>query len=894
MADLRDQLQTTLGDNITLERELGGGGMSRVFVAEEKSLGRKIVVKVLPAEMAAAVSTERFRREIQIAARLQHPHIVPLLSAGEAGSLPFYTMPFVKGESLRTRLSRGGELSVNEAVHILRDVAAALAYAHSEGVVHRDIKPENVIVSGGVAVVTDFGVSKAVDVAATDGGGASTGLTSLGVALGTPAYMSPEQASADPHVDHRSDIYSFGCVAYELLAGSSPFAGRPPHQMLAAHVTDVPEPLSKRRPQAPPALAALVMRCLEKRPGDRPQSADDLLKSLDDIATTPSGGTSPTTERVAAVETRAQWAALAALAAIVIGALAVVVVAYVVYERVTTVAAFSAGATSPIAVSADLEYQPAISPDGKVVAYVTDTKDGSKIFVRQIDGGRANLLTGELAGDHSLPRWSPDGSRISFAAPDGIYVVPALTGGSAKRVIEGGSSHEWSRDGRYIAFSRNGLWVHRLADGSERKIVSGNSSAVAGESVHSPTWSPDGRFITYVDGTPPRLFNVSTTSIRTVPVSAGSGRSVRLSDSTHVNLSPAWTPDGKSVLYLSSRENARDVYQQRVRGDGTPIGTPTRVTTSLGSYAMSLSADGTRMAYDVVRNNTNIWMVTIPPTGVASMSSARQVTHDNQHIESLSLSHDGQWLAYDSDRSGNADIYKVQLAASGEARGDPVQLTSTPTNEFAVQWSPDDKEIAFHSNREGTRDIYVISAEGTNEQHVTSGPDEDFYPSWSPDGKQLALTTGGGAVGWVSVVTRGADGKWSAPRHISPDSAGKWAMWSPEGSFIAYDRGTTVLLVSPAGGDLRELIDTKELGGGMPQTHGWSRDGSTLFVKVSYLNRRSVIWAIPVRGGAPRRVLSDDAAHPFGRFDFTTDGRRLFFTIGQWESDVWVMELHKR
>src|SRR5438128_2351955 len=205
--DLRDQLQGTLGDDITRERELGGGGMSRVFVAEEKSLGRKIVVKVLPTELAAGVSTERFRREIQIAARLQHPHIVPLLSAGETNGLPFYTMPFVKGDSLRARLSRGGELSVNEAVHVLRDVAAALAYAHGEGVVHRDIKPDNVIVSGGVAVVTDFGVSKAVDVASSTGDAVRAGITSLGIALGTPAYMAPEQASADPHIDHRADIY---------------------------------------------------------------------------------------------------------------------------------------------------------------------------------------------------------------------------------------------------------------------------------------------------------------------------------------------------------------------------------------------------------------------------------------------------------------------------------------------------------------------------------------------------------------------------------------------------------------------------------------------------------------------------------------------------------------
>src|SRR5262245_25681924 len=232
--DLRDQIQSTLGDGYTVERELGGGGMSRVFVAMESSLGRRIVVKVLPSDTVAQVSIDRFKREIKVAASLQHPHIVPLLTAGDAGGLPYFTMPFVKGESLRERLVKRGELSVKDAIHVLRDVAAALAYAHGEGVVHRDIKPENIMLSGGVAVVTDFGVAKAVDVAHSAAGG-KTELTSLGVALGTPAYMSPEQASADPHVDHRSDVYSFGCVAYEMLAGASPFAGRPMQQILAAH-----------------------------------------------------------------------------------------------------------------------------------------------------------------------------------------------------------------------------------------------------------------------------------------------------------------------------------------------------------------------------------------------------------------------------------------------------------------------------------------------------------------------------------------------------------------------------------------------------------------------------------------------------------------------------------
>jgi len=286
--DLRDQLQSTLGAAYTLDRELGGGGMSRVFVATETSLARQVVVKVLPPETAGQISVERFRREITLAAQLQHPHIVPLLAAGVAGDVLYFTMPYIRGESLRTRVARHGELPVQDAVRILREVASALAFAHAAGVIHRDIKPDNVLISGDAAMVTDFGVAKALS--ESTAAGDASGLTSLGVALGTPAYMSPEQVSADPLVDHRADIYSWGILAYELLSGATPFHGRPPQAMLAAHVQEQPEPLDRRRPSLQPALSALVARCLSKRPADRPQSAQELVSALDAVATTPSGG----------------------------------------------------------------------------------------------------------------------------------------------------------------------------------------------------------------------------------------------------------------------------------------------------------------------------------------------------------------------------------------------------------------------------------------------------------------------------------------------------------------------------------------------------------------------------------------------------------------------------
>ena len=302
---LRDQLQTALGAAYTIERELGGGGMARVYVAEEMAFGRQVVVKVLSPELAAGVNVDRFKREILLAAKLQHPHIVPLIAAGEIDGLPYYTMPYVEGESLRTRLARGG-LDLAESVAILRDLARALDYAHAAGVVHRDIKPDNILLSRGSAAVADFGIAKALSVSRTQEGNAT--LTQLGVSIGTPMYMAPEQAAGDPDVDHRADIYAFGCVAYELLGGRPPFAAPTPQRMIAAHMSETPQRLTAIRPNIPPALAELVMRCLEKDPNARPQSAGDLIPAMN---------FAPSERRLPRVT---RWVAIAAVALLMIAA----------------------------------------------------------------------------------------------------------------------------------------------------------------------------------------------------------------------------------------------------------------------------------------------------------------------------------------------------------------------------------------------------------------------------------------------------------------------------------------------------------------------------------------------------------------------------------------------
>ena len=269
--------------------------MSSVFVARDNTLGRTVVIKVLPYELAATVSVERFKREIMLSAALQHPHIVPVLSAGEiveenqaAAKLPYFIMPFVEGESVRTRLARG-PLSVREAVSILKDVARALVYAHGHGIIHRDIKPDNILLSGGSATVTDFGVAKAITASREGARRESTNtrsgtITLVGTSIGTPAYMAPEQAAGDPSTDHRADLYALGIVGYEMLVGTPPFHGRAPQQLLAAQLTEKPAPIESRRYDVPVALAQLLMRLLEKEPAKRPKNAAEVARALEDPA----------------------------------------------------------------------------------------------------------------------------------------------------------------------------------------------------------------------------------------------------------------------------------------------------------------------------------------------------------------------------------------------------------------------------------------------------------------------------------------------------------------------------------------------------------------------------------------------------------------------------------
>jgi serine/threonine-protein kinase len=393
---IRDQIQTALGPSMTLGRELGGGGMSRVFLARDATLGREVVVKVLSPELAQELSTERFGREIALAAALQHANIVPVLSAGvTADGLPFYLMPFIQGASLRDLVGDGKTLPISDVLLVLNDASRALSYAHGRGVVHRDIKPDNIMLSGGAALVTDFGIAKAMSSSRTDATSATDSLTRMGTSLGTPAYMAPEQGAGDPDTDHRADIYALGAMAYELLTGQPPFGVRAPHAQLVAHLSETPVPVAQRRPDVPEPLARLVMWCLEKDPANRPQQASDLQELLADAALASRMGS--TAELHAAASSAPAAAAVAAPARVRgMGGRVVALVALI--------AAVAAGgvwyARRPAAVSS--------GPDKTLVAVMPFTvRDASLDVWRE---GMVDILARSLDGAGPLRTVSPSTS----------------------------------------------------------------------------------------------------------------------------------------------------------------------------------------------------------------------------------------------------------------------------------------------------------------------------------------------------------------------------------------------------------------------------------------------------------------------------------------------------
>ena len=883
MTDRIAQINTALTGKYVLERELGAGGMATVYLAEDVKHRRKVAIKVLRDDLSASVGAARFHREIEIAAQLQHPSILPLLDSGEADGLLYFVMPYVQGQSLRHRLNRERELPIADAVKLLIEIVDGLAHAHEHGVVHRDIKPDNVMLSGRHALVTDFGVARAVS-EATNG----NTLTTMGVALGTPSYMSPEQATADPSIDHRADIYALGVVAYELLAGRLPFSGTP-QQVLAAHVTETPEPITKYRPGISPALANAVMRCLAKLPADRWQTASELLAALEPLAT-PSGGLTPTDARlkpVKATSRRGRWVvAGAVLALLIAGALALTHTG-----KVTPSIAF--GRASQFTTDAGLQIDPAISPDGKLIAFAAGNSARARIFIRPIGGGRTFPLTDDSAALEVEPRWSPDGSQLLFRTSTGVFIAPALGGHSREIISNSGtdsiSTASWSPDGRQIVFAQGDSIFVADADGQSRHVIargvpevswcrwSALSARIACVSGNSIAKDPGANFA-----------NKAPSAIVVVP--AAGGRAVHVTADHAMNQSPEWSPSSDRLFFISNRDGPLDVYEVALASSGEPRSPPMRVTTGLNARSMSVTADARHVAYSLYEGHANVFSLPIPASGIALSTDAISVTTGAQTIEAVAVSPDGKWVAYDSDRDGLARIYRI--AVSG---GEPEQLTNEAFDTFAPSISPDGRLLAYHSFRTGTRDIEVKPIAGGATELVTNTPAQESYPQWSPDGARL-LFFDQGVDGGVYVTSHlGAD-KWSTPHRLHLNGAPlraqtAFSSWSPDGRWIASEANRGIVVVSADSGPSRTLYSAPAASPA-PETLVWSGDGRSIYFKTHDAEGRATISVIPAAGGAPRPVVRfPDLTRPSFRQGFAMSATRFYFPIEDRQSNIWIAEL---
>ena len=889
MSAIPPSLAEALRDRYRLERELGRGGMGAVYLAEDLKHRRKVAVKVLRGELAASMGTDRFLREIEVAARLQHPGILPLHDSGEAGGHVFYIMPYVEGESLRARLARRGVLPVDEAVRILCELLDALAYAHGKGVIHRDIKPDNIMLSGRHPLILDFGVAKALsDATAPDV------LTTTGVALGTASYMPPEQAFGSREVDHRADLYSVGVVGYELLAGRLPFTGTTAQEIVAAQLTRPPEDLRTTRPRIPEPLAYTIMRALERRPEDRWSSAPEMLARLElflGTATDPPAPVDPRRERGSARPR--PWV-------YVIGGILLLagLVALAVAER-GDAPAVRVERRMQVTLDPGLEIEPAISPDGRQIAYAAGAMPSLEIRVRRLDGGTALAVAPQSGHPQRFPVWSPDGGRILFRSPRGLEIVSAL-GGPSRLVVPDESDPAtdpwesvgpllpaaWSPDGESIAFVRSDtLQAVRLDGGDPTPLASGGE-------LHSCSWSPDGRWIACVRGNrqslQPSFFygNRGAASIWVIPFAGGTP--VAVTDGSRFHASPTWRPDSRSLLFVSNRDGGLDLYQLALSRSGEADGRPVRVTTGLEAEAVSMAAGADWLAYSVLEETSNVWSLPIPADPPVSVREAEPVTTGNQVIEAFDVSPDGRWLVFDSDRSGNNDIWRQPVAG-----GEPERLTDDPAEEFWPRWSPDASEIVFHGFQGSRRQLFVMSASGRDRRRITDGSGDERGATWSRDGRTLFYDHD-----WhephaeLRSLTRADDGTWSPPRTVLPRNTYPVVV-SPDDRLVAFGAADGLWTATATGESAQLLVPRRGKTGDLqPLFAGWSEDGRTIhYLAVDSVGRAS-IWSIGRTGGTPQlRVRFDDPARQWHRYGFAVHRGRYYFTMGDRQSDLWAAEV---
>ena len=819
MSDALDRLRAALADRYRIERELGQGGMATVYLAADLKHDRKVALKVLKPELAAVLGGERFVVEIKTTAALQHPHILPLFDSGTADGFLYYVMPFIQGETLRTKLDRETQFGIDEAVRITREVADALDYAHRHGVIHRDIKPENILLHDGRPMVADFGIALALSAAA---GGR---MTETGLSLGTPHYMSPEQATAEKELTGRSDIYSLGCVLYEMLAGSPPHVGATAQQIVMKIVMEPAQAVTQLRKSVPPNVAAAVSKALEKLPADRFETAKGFADALGNPGFIGSGTTATMPMPAASVASRRSQALR--LAALLL-TLALGVWGWLRPKPETPVRWLSLALPDSQSLGSGLAFRLALSPDGERVAYVGAGEGAgavSKIWLRRLGALAATALPGTDEGYN--PSFSPDGRRLAFVSgnPRTVRVI-SLGGGSAisltdSLVDRGGLA--WGYDG-YIYYDGHlpGDGIARVREnGGAPEIVSRADSA-RGEFYHNgPAPLPNGRGVLIAiarNATNPEATEVGVVDLRTgkhksltrgvaglysptghliyvtadgtlmaAPfdqdrleltgegVALASGVSVRAVSRVDLSLG------GGNLLYSSGsgEVGARELVWVARNGAATPI--DPAWTANMGTPR--LSPDGRRVAVSIaVGSDVNVWVKQLDQGPVLKLSpnggllpswfpDGRSVLYISQSTGILRVPADGSALPATLKTAGTRRLQSSVVSPDGQwlvyglalnlymsrIIGDTVQheIAATQAVEIGPMVSPDGRWIAYSSDESGRFEVYVRPFPETKTTRWLVSNRGGSLPRWSRDGKELFFITSTGELVAVPVAPGG-------------------------------------------------------------------------------------------------------------------------------------------